>query len=383
MIERIMNEQPERFLEEEHTVSVGKAEMERRETTIFDEYIKRSFVKVGQLVEKLQGLASGNNDREHSTAARITTKAFQLLSSYTRVITGASVIAGALLLHPHSGRSFAEEAARAEVVRKNPRKEYSVQKMIENGREVFKHESVLTNDTIQYLSGSSELPAYVKEGLLKEELAYRMFVADRINPIAVSPEQLADMSLPELEQVYLVLKQVDGGEQVERAVLDQLYKPMVYDPKIERALWEIEQVCGNPRLYLYVNTPYYNAFIERGKMPSVAAVIEYKANNRSSTNFTTNTIGISYDHLDDKRQKFRILFGEFAHAFQGKSDYAGVKLRALNEDRDIAKKAASAKVAFEKMYDELIYNDKGSLEDEAHNRIQPDLERLFARKVQN
>lgn len=354
----------------------------KEQVALLERYSTRAFRKVDVLIASIKDRVGDSieSEKKVKTAASITARALQSLSGYVRTVAGASIIAGALLMEPHSSRSSAETAERAELVKQKPRKTYSVEKVMQNGEEIYSHEVFLTNDTLNYLSGRSELPEYIKDGVLKEELAYRMFVSGETNFVRLTAKELEVMNLGELEKAYLSLNKVENDEDVQKKKLAELYKPMRYNAAVEQALWEIEQVCGNPKLILHANTPYYDAFVEGGPMPSAAEVVEYRNKNRSSFNYTTNTANIAFDYLDSESQRLRKLFGELSHAFQGQSDYAGTTIRALREDKKISIDAVASNKTFDAMYDAVTYSDD-YLEADAHSRIQPNLEKLFARKI--
>lgn len=235
-------------------------------------------------------------------------------------------------------------------------REQVVQEQSENGEAVFRHPDSETTHILNYLAGKEAITASEQLTFLKEGLK----LGSKQEKFAL-PDNFDDMSTKELhDYAKQHLAQVLGGKDFEdswngsQVVLSETYE---FDPVMYKAIWNVEQQAGAPRIRWLVKDQGYG--LKRFSLMGGVHPSHYDP--------LTNTIYIFIlsSPIDDFAK-------EMPHAQQFSQDPVGSYLKGTEELLRILRKGVLQLKSPIDAQDEE-YSIPGSLEYEAHKIIEPQI----------
>lgn len=235
-----------------------------------------------------------------------------------------------------------------------------------NGSIIYRHEDKKTNDILNYISGINSLPENAKKELARICIMQLLSEVRGVKlPLDLEKRSDEDFRKFAVEALGLYLdtkyEGVDDQYVIDLIGKEDWFKHFTRDrhspnSRLYRALWDIEQEAGNPKIRWTSDPEWINS-----------------QGFRASYDQITNTMYISptgygYGDIND-------LISESAHGKQFNEN--PLKLIAAGKDliRIIGRSIITLKAPSETR--EELYNIPGSIEYEAHKEIQPRLEKEF------
>ena len=245
-----------------------------------------------------------------------------------------------------------------------------------DGTVEYKHEDPETTQILDYISGKSEIPGNAKRFMeISQIKMIRGFVNNeslRLGQLRKNQSDNSDldtMSESELSNEYdsqlqSLISLTSPNEKksdvafVKGTLKDQLPTKYYYNPELYRALWIMEQKCGNPKI----------RFSEGATGISRSAYFK-----------ETNTIYIVYQGTGTLQtvaiDKF---ISELSHARQFDQEWFQTNIEDYVDIQIVKSRAGVSGESFSDAYDKTLYDLPGTNEYEAHKIIEPELKREFS-----
>lgn len=301
----------------------------------------------GTIVETLSELESSNLPLEEKDKLRI--KLEKIGKQFLSYLQTAALLAGAgfgasILGYKHT--------------------QYDVVKEGDGVNITYKHEDDLTTHNINVLCGVEDLTHEDKVEILRTDIRTRLSKAISPRFIALKDQYLDKIDAMNDEQLVIVMKKMQfeyekiftepTAEFVNKYIDPQ---PKINDPEyikqLYKALWELEQECDNPRVII------------TGK-----PVEGFFSFDRSSYDPFTNTI---YVVTTGNPDGYKQLLAELAHAKQRTDKPALMAAQGTLDGARVITEMIVGLKSYRTAYDTTLYDQKGSIEHDAHEVIEKKL----------
>ena len=241
-----------------------------------------------------------------------------------------------------------------------------IEKDYENGKEVFKHPDKETNHILNYLAGADSLTRQEQINTVKDGIAVSL-KEEGIN----LPDNYFSMSEEEflsyLESINDKVKLVGPEskttlkEDINKTIDENLPTKYEYNDTLYNILWKVEKECGAPKIRWTVGDER-NMFLM-----NTSAVAHY--------NPVTHTIFIHPGDYQKKHVQIKELISELPHSKQLYDNYFSSIAGGIEAATRIAKEFIKNRSIVGAQLKE--YDVTGSIENEAHNIIEPELKKEF------
>ncbi|MBK5215798.1 MAG: hypothetical protein JJE53_03265 [Candidatus Pacebacteria bacterium] len=247
-----------------------------------------------------------------------------------------------------------------------------VEKISENGKEIFKHSDEETNRLLNYISGTDSISSEERVNILKLESKIK-YLRDSVD----IPENFDQMNMEEfIEYSFNVnVNNYNGKETKEEYLLrfnkwvdKKIPKKYDYDSTLYNAVWETEKECGSPNVRL---TFGQNKIIKSNDL----SLVENSDIGIAHYNPLTNTIYINPINYNPEENAISELIQEWPHSKQLHDDYLKTLASGIASMARMAKDVIYSKNFIVSQKKE--YNIPGSLEYDAHKIILPEIEKKF------
>jgi hypothetical protein len=237
-----------------------------------------------------------------------------------------------------------------------------IEKTIENGREIFKHNDEETTHILNYFGGVDSLSDSERFNMFKSKLKFGGEMSENL------PKNFDKMNEDEVLAYFHDFYKNTGMniEETKKLVADsieaQFPKKYNYNDTLYRILWETEKECGAPNIRWTYG--HKRNFLTPG--PATEARYSFK----SHTCFIQ-----PYDSAQSYKQ-LNNLIAEWAHAKQFDHRYISSILESIRDMVRIANDMIENNNTFIKSH-KKEYEIGGSIENEAHEILEPYIKSKF------
>lgn len=246
---------------------------------------------------------------------------------------------------------------------------YHVEEHVDKAGDItFSHQDPETTQVLDYLSGRGEMPRDVKRA--EEAWKIRDLYKSLDQPLPAGIEKMDDASLSKTYDhgLFLLHKKYPKNIKYHPGKIDQdIPTTFERNDELYQALWNIERETGNPRIVMDMD----ESKADQGR------------SFRASYNRESNTMHIYYpplkaDVAQSRSEAIGAMVAESSHAQQFHGSFVGHIKNSIREERDVAdvtNRAAVEHKSFDDAYDEREYDTPGTIENEAHTVIEPELKK--------
>lgn len=243
---------------------------------------------------------------------------------------------------------------------------YSVTEVMHSGDRRFIHEDEETTLALDYLSGRAAMP---DRYMIRYRVSYlrKLSTEDGIS----LPNNVESLDGPGLDSVYrrhmeawFRQKGIDPGLVQIRRTIPTPPNKFEFRSELYRSIWKIEAQAGNPKVRLL--------FSSDRSVRQIAQRMFMSGEARAHYNPATNTILIPMDS-GNQFEDISSYLAEAAHGVQWSERPLEHDLIAIRDRIETLVLALRHNEAPSEVVDTVMYEMPGSIENEAHHKIEPEL----------